>query len=345
LVKIIFPQQVNIPRLLDMMRFAYARKTINEDHFIFDFSNMQHCPAFGLLLGAAFVRQFVENTKSWYQDREVYIEYEGYVGRTYPGHLGFFKSIGIDWGMDPGQAPGGDRYLPITQLNFDVESTMYSEVAKEKLTSEIQSASRRIAEMLTRQDKGDLFDNIRYSFVEIIRNVVEHSEQGKCWYCAQFWPTRNQVEIAILDEGVGIHQSMVNTGKLPIRDDISAMRYSVLPGISRHGYNTCSYDSTTGIGNAGFGLFMLSQLFGKMPDDKFAIYSGSRLLTCSRGKPCVSQLPLPVLQGTAIKISADTRNFTEIQARLDEFSQLAEQVYKIQMTKNPSATAHFLFGD
>jgi nitrate/nitrite-specific signal transduction histidine kinase len=54
-----------------------------------------------------------------------------------------------------------------------------------------------------------------YSLAEILRNFLEHSQAQELWYAAQYWQSRNWVELATLDEGIGIRRSLARKPPLP----------------------------------------------------------------------------------------------------------------------------------
>lgn len=76
-----------------------------------------------------------------------------------------------------------------------------------------------MAAMLCGSDSGAVFDTLTYSVRELMRNVVEHSEAKQFGICAQYWPTKGRVEVAILDRGIGLRESLKNNPHLDVTDD------------------------------------------------------------------------------------------------------------------------------
>lgn len=67
----------------------------------------------------------------------------------------------------------------------------------------------RLAYLITRQTRGDLFYTVKYCLREILRNVAEHSQSDHFLVMAQYWPEKCQVEIAVLDRGIGLRAVFV----------------------------------------------------------------------------------------------------------------------------------------
>lgn len=107
----------------------------------------------------------------------------------------------------PGEASGNDNYLPITELDFH---TMHrKEIDKGNLIEMgnlIESESEKLSKILSRNNK-ELQTLLTYLLREILRNIPEHSNSTKAWICGQYW-TNNTAEIAIIDEGIGIKNSL-----------------------------------------------------------------------------------------------------------------------------------------
>jgi hypothetical protein len=188
--------------------------------------------------------------------------------------MGFYKSCGIDIGNSPGQAKGSDRYIPLTKTSveqlWESADELYSHVGEV-----IGQEARRIAKILTQTDEGEPFETLAYSLREIIRNIVEHSQTSNVWYAAQYWPQRNKVEIAILDEGIGVKASLSKNSSLTVNDDEQALNLALQPGISEV-VNAHKGSYSDEWANTGYGLFMVSEICKKSGD--FILCSGSKAI-------------------------------------------------------------------
>ncbi|MCX7827997.1 MAG: hypothetical protein N2315_02190 [Thermanaerothrix sp.] len=146
---------------------------------------------------------------------------------------------------------------------------------------------------------------------EMIRNIPEHSEAGEVWHCAQYWPSKNKVELSLLDEGIGIYESLSSNSiySNAISSDKDALELSLRPGVSR------KFSPNTGKQNvyddfwknSGYGLYMASQICANL-GGSFLIASGSSAL---RMEGCRGAINIKCIQtnfsGTAIQMIIDTR--------------------------------------
>jgi hypothetical protein len=100
------------------------------------------------------------------------------------------------------------------------------------------------------------------------------SQAKYIWFSAQFWPTKNRVEIAILDEGIGIEKSLKSNKKLNIKSEKDALLLSLEPGITRS--RLTRFDRDDPYANSGFGLYMTSRICKDGGD--FAVCGKSKIL-------------------------------------------------------------------
>lgn len=172
---------------------------------------------------------------------------------SYLSHLGFFDYILMGEGNAVGAASGSGTYLPITRIskpdfNSDVEDV-------NEWYEKIMSAARRLARVVSGTVE-DTQENRLYNYAlrEIIRNVFEHSGATECYVCGQRW-YNGKVEIAVVDEGIGIAESLRKSFEL--ENDMEALNMAIKPGVSR---TSNLSESENVYENSGFGLYVLSQL-------------------------------------------------------------------------------------
>jgi len=102
---------------------------------------------------------------------------------------------------------------------------------------------------------------LAYCIREILRNIVEHSKALSYEFCAQYWPSKHKVEVAILDRGIGVKNTLTAHPKLrALKSHREALNWSLLPGISGKTYEGIHIDPSNPFQNSGFGLFLTSQL-------------------------------------------------------------------------------------
>ena len=125
--------------------------------------------------------------------------------------------------------------------------------------------SERLAELLTQSVDDELETTVAYAVRELIRNIVEHSEAPIGWYCAHYDEENDFVEIAILDEGIGIAESLRRSQKYDVPSDFHAIELATEKGITKSRpmprLKTVSGEDTgSRYENSGWGLYVLRKL-------------------------------------------------------------------------------------
>jgi hypothetical protein len=258
--------------------------------YTIDFGPLEWIEPFGLLFFARQLRTFSDRRKP-NKCRAINHHRHGYAA-----HMGFFQSFGLDFGNDPGEAPGNTRYVPITSLHIaDVEREAAENYVDVRDIIERKCAS--LATVLTHNEDGDLQNTLGYSLREIFRNVLEHSQAETIWYAAQYWPSKELVELSILDQGVGIQKSLSRNHHLNIRNDADAIRFALLPGVSGVAFRGGPRQRRDAWANSGYGLFMTSQICSR--GGSFMICSGRSGLLLNDGVE--SNLDVD-FEGTALRL-------------------------------------------
>lgn len=294
------------------------------DKYIFDCKYTKWVEPFGLL--------FVTNEiLSFYKNRShMKCSFRNFRGRrlSYAGHMGFFKAIKLDYGNNPGEAPGNENYLPITILRVeDLEkqaAEQYHSIGKI-----IEKYAIQLACLLAHQQYGDLVDTLSYSFQEIIRNVVEHSKSDILVYCAQYWPSEKLVEIALIDNGVGIRSTLSNNPHLNIENDAKSLSMALTPGVSGKMYKGKKSNPHDFWENAGMGLYLTSRICSN--SENFFISSGNAgALINSKGKWKYQT----DFSGTALRLKFRTDNTDTIQKRIKHYLKEGDVIAKEYIDKN-----------
>lgn len=197
----------------------------------------------------------------------------------YPANVGFFEHCGIE--VPRWEAPGGENYLPLQAIDLvkwrnDAEGSRLSfgELSDQRVG--------RMAFLIARSTRGNLFDLMKYCLREIVRNAMEHGDGDTMWITGQYWPKLDKVELSIFDNGVGILRSLQRNEKFSnIDDDLKALRLAILPStsgvnIEEGAEKTGSETSDNAWKNSGFGLYVTSQLARRK--GHFVIGSGSKFL-------------------------------------------------------------------
>ena len=233
--------------------------------------------------------------------------------------MGLFKSFGLDHGNEPGAAFGSGTYIPLTRFTV---RRIVGEARSEYVHhgEVIEGEARRIAHMLTRSDDGAITETLTYAVREIMRNVVEHGQASHIWYAAQYWPTKNKVEVSILDEGVGLLPSLSRNPRLHVDSNQKAIFLALQPGVSGIPKEKRRRSDGDWV-NSGYGLFMTSSLCQAGGD--FTIFNGSDALRLDANG---SEFLSCSFQGVAIRMVLDTSKIRDLDSSLTELREKGEAI-------------------
>lgn len=305
MVEVKVPQNLSLTNALN---FCNRLWDLNEaDHYDFDFKNL------GLV--EPFTMAYVANELKRYRNSKPGCNFtaSNYKYKSYPAHMGFFKAFGLDFGNSPGEAPGSSTYIPLTIIEVsDLQNeaaNMFSHVG-----DIIENKTAEIAKVLTRQEDGDLVDTLTFSIREIMRNVVEHSQSDIIEYCAQYWPSRSLVEVAILDTGRGIKKGLSNNPFLDINTERDALHLALLPGVSGKMYKGVKKREHDNWQNSGFGLYMTSRICRN--GGNFFIVSNDKSLYLTSDQKEDRECNY---HGTALRLRIDTRSITTYKKMLENY--------------------------
>lgn len=307
MIEVKMPQNLSLTNALN---FCNRLWNLNDsDKYAFDFVNLEFIEPFTMAYVANELKRF----------RQTKLESEfvalNHQHKTYAAHMGFFKAFGLDCGNKPGQAAGSSTYLPLTILNV-AELKKEAADAYDHVGNVIESKSEDIAKILTRQKEGDLIDTLTFSIREIIRNIVEHSDSEVIEYCAQYWPTKNIVELAILDTGNGIMKGLSTNPHLIIKDERDALHLAMLPGVSGKMYRGVKKRKDDEWQNSGFGLYMTSRIC-RNGGDFFIVSNDKSIFLDSKSKRDIECN----YRGTALRLRINT-------SRISTYSDMLAQYRK-----------------
>lgn len=327
LVKI--PRSLNLKTTIIFVNDLYSAP--DSDKYIFDFSQLDWIEPFSLLYLSFAIFGFSESHK---EASLKVINFSGSYATDYAGHMGFFKAFGIDSGKFPGEAASSADYHPIEI--FDIDAWRKEAAHSRKYIGEIiERHSRDLAIILTRERKGDLIDTLEFTLREIIRNVAEHSGAEQVGFCAQYWPQKNLVDLAILDSGRGFKESLAHNPYLDKEmTDQGAVNYALLPGISGKMYKGKYTDPHDEWENSGFGLFMASEICRHGGSFFVSSRSAGTLLRNDQKQSFKLHMPC-----TAIRLRLNTKMIQPTALLLKEYRNKGEKIAKKIYGANISASA------
>ena len=309
------------------------------EELIFDFARTKTVEPFGMLVVASEIERCVATHP------EAKFTCKNYTHMEYAAHMGFFQSFGLDFGRRPGEAFGSRNYIPLT---FFRSVALQQAAARHGLDvgDEVEAQSKRLSETLAGASEGDVYDTLSYSIREIMRNVVEHAQVDRFGFCAQYWPTKGRAEVAIVDRGIGLRESIKANPHIDASTDKSAINYALMPAVSGKAFKGARNLEKRGPWtNSGFGLYMTSRICRN--GGNFFISSGSTGMLLTSGKDGKRYFNTS-LSGTAVRMSIHTKSLDSLPTALAKFRADGleiQQKYKEIVKIDPSSASLMLSQD
>ena len=277
------------------------------EHYELDFTESNWIEPFSALIASSEITRFKYRVNTP-------IKVLNHQHMSYAAHIGFFQSFGLVFGNSPGGVAGSMAYHPIQILTS--ESIQSEANSLDLPVGEIMERhADRLAKVLCQADSGNVHDTLQYSMREIMRNVVEHSGADRIAFCAQYWPTKERVEVGVMDWGVGIKRGLQQNPKLKPESDGDAIKLALMPGISGKAGSANQRLTDSRWRNSGYGLYMTSRLCRS--GGTFLLASGNSGVMLS------GQDMAPMnwgLEGTSIRMQMNVSNLPKLKGELDRFS-------------------------
>lgn len=327
IIRIITPSSYDFGNTL---RFVCELSSIPlAKEYVFDFSPLGrtgHAPPFGLLFAATAIRQF-RNTRGCQNPparfRATNVEH------GYATHMGFWKAMGVKAHQDNPEAHGSQNYRPISSLELAKLKTIRQNNSI-RMSQLMDSIALEQSSILTRNSGCPIQNALQYSLRELFRNIAEHSKADRIWYAMQYWPNRDEVELAVLDEGCGILASLNENPEYALESEKQAIVKATQRGVTRMNPSNIQHPAMwDGYGaaeneNSGYGLFVIKQLCSRAGE--LALISNQSCVRFSQSNTRYDSRPLS-FKGTAIRLFMKPN-------RLDEF--LHDILNQIVGGKSPS---------
>ncbi|THF53861.1 ATP-binding protein [Allorhizobium terrae] len=300
--KIILPQKLTPASIC---KFGYElSKLESADGFDFDFGQTRWFPPFSMILLAMHLRQFGD----LHPNSELYVT--NHENHQYAAHMGFFKTFGLDHGNEPGEAKGSERYIPIQSIKKREISEKASQEYVEK-GEIIERKAASLSTILTQTNAGIVHDTLTYSIREILRNAFEHSCADEVLICAQHWPSKNEVEVGIIDAGIGIKAGLGQNPNFRFETDRESINTALMPGVSG---NISAGKGSNPWMNTGYGLYMTNRIC--RAGGCFFICSGNAGVWLEKNRKLDIHSNL---KGTAVRLHLDTSKLSDLKDRLAGF--------------------------
>ena len=228
------PADINDKNLLNFF-VGWNWKTDISSPLRLNFDDCRFIAPYAVTLFAAFAL-WLRNTKNC---RLSVSADPGSVAGNYLVQSGFLELLGEE--TFPTSADRPDRTVKLTQINK---------------SSQIPIFANSVMDIL-QIDDDELAGAVKYSLIELLRNVVQHSaSDGGGVAMAQYYPRTGLVEVCVADMGLGI-KSTINEAYPEIDSHLRAIKLVTLPHVSRT-FKAGGYTSMSD--NAGLGLFFIKQI-------------------------------------------------------------------------------------
>ncbi len=310
-----FPYSSNEVDIFDFCSQVHACPA--EEELTVNFSSMGRIEPFTMTYVAKIIRDYLRK-----HSKQMYCT--GFEDKDYAANMAFFRAFGLKHGREPNCTEGNDRFVPFTILRIQ---TIKDEASKEwKVEQEIiERRAEHLAQILSQQESSDLVDALTFSIREIMRNVFEHSESKSIEYCAQYWPSYHKVEIAILDHGIGLKESLNNNPFIEVECDSDAIQQALMPAISSKSYKGAYIDKNDPWQNSGFGLYMISRICRL--GGSFLICSGDHGIKLDEQSKEHIELGHKC-EGTSVRIILNTSKLSQLSTMLSSFRDEGYEIAK-----------------
>ncbi|WP_132446959.1 hypothetical protein [Sulfitobacter indolifex] len=233
--------------------------------------------------------------------------------RGYADHIGYFRFLGFSRGNHVGDASGSGNYVPIHLFDLNKLKASSGDEPYGKIAAE---ESLKLAEILTRSNKGGLFVAVEYAIREVFRNAVEHGMGTKAALLGQYWPKRKIAEIVICDNGVGIAATMKDHYETD--SSLDALTLSLNPGVSGTSDLEREYQNPY-YRNSGFGLYTTSNFCAE--HGVFRVISGDAGITRQSNNLNRHNWSF---DGTCVQMKIRTDGLSDSAAKIQQIIELGE---------------------
>lgn len=273
---------------------SYEPISVNEV-FEFDFSRVKNCDPFPMLMVSNAIRH----------KREKYEKHQfiaSNFNNEYAKYMKFYNACGLDLGDSVENSRGNSNYSCITKLSI-ADLYLESHENLDDIQETLEKKAKSMALVLSRDNK-EFQKWITFVIRELLRNIPEHSKSKTIWYCAQYWPSYDLVELAILDEGIGISNSLKDSYEFRsmYNNDYEALQLALEPGVSGTFSSSRKSIGTGDWENSGYGLYMVSQMCAELAAS-FIIASGNSAIRIKKNNGSITSTRYDTfIGGTAVQI-------------------------------------------
>lgn len=199
-------------------------KTSNITQVCFDFSAVEFIWPSAIALLTTAILRFQQERIPVKVKRPVSANVDSYLSR-----MDFYDSVSINVDYPYYRRDSAGRFREVVQVCSEGEG--------DRVVQEIIDILE-----LNLAGIGLVRDAVQHAFLEIVNNVFHHAHSPTyAVVCAQFYPTKNRIEISVVDSGRGIPASLANNPSLDGKFDSAAeaIELAAQPRVTgRPDYNT-----------------------------------------------------------------------------------------------------------
>ncbi len=269
-----------------------------------------------------------------------HVFFHGLSKHSYANNFGFSDALKLEGKPYPQGAFGGKGYVPMSTMSL----SHLEEVAalnSVQVGDAIEAECETIANVAAQERSSKLTQLLQTSFREIFRNVFEHSQCSTAGYCAQYWPTRDAVEICISDRGIGFANSLAEDRYFSGLSDYEALLMSLMPGVSSKArlQKKRPRSQRTEWDNSGYGLYFVHRLASEF--GWFGMASGKSALFIENG---VLKRGACDVEGAIVSLRLKLSDPDAIEKKIDSIRTEAEQTKQRMGVRNltPASVEAFL---
>lgn len=153
-------------------------------------------------------------------------------GHSYASRMGLWWMLGADAGPPSPSRHASGATIPITRIDY---RSLFQECGGVDPIrgGAVSRAAASAATTLCGSDADTpLWNALEYALREMVRNAFEHGRTDSVWYTASTRPRKDDVQLAILDEGRGIRSSLEQDANYRFSTDAEAIERALEPGVS-----------------------------------------------------------------------------------------------------------------
>ncbi len=223
-----------MPLLLSICNALNALPIANT--YVIDFSRTHEFEPFGMLLLSAAIRRLAERGIKDNHRPVIIISGKSLSipGHRYAHRFGFWWSIGDESASPIVEKTGSFTSVPITKISYAgifEDAGLYDPFRDDMVT---KSAAALTTTLTGHTNDQPIWLALNYCFRELLQNSFEHGHTDSVWIAGAANPRQDEVQIAVVDGGRGIRESLADNPTQRYSADSYAVQAAIRLGVSRN---------------------------------------------------------------------------------------------------------------